>query len=79
MEAETLYKVHRTAIEPIALYNTEVIYENLSAKVLKSYNYLEFTVIKLAHQLLRDTSVVDCLPLLQEGGISDRINSSPTW
>ena len=60
--AETLYKAYRTAIEPIALYGTEVLYENLSAKVLKSFNHLEFTAIKMAHQLPRDTSVIDCLP-----------------
>ena len=73
--AETLYKAYRTAIEPIALYGTEVLYENLSAKVLKSFNHLEFTAIKMAHQLPRDTSVIDCLPLLKEGGIAGRITS----
>ena len=33
----TLYKAYRTAIEPIALYGTEVLYENLSIKVLEYY------------------------------------------
>ena len=29
----------------------------------------------MAHQLPRDTSVIDCLPLLKEGGIAGRITS----
>ena len=45
----TLYKAYRTAIEPIALYGTEVLYENLSIKVLKSFNRLEFATIKTAY------------------------------
>ena len=69
----TLYKAYRTAIEPIALYGTEVLFENLSIKVLKSFNHLEFTAIKTSFQLPRDTPIPDCLPYLSEGGISDRI------
>ena len=69
----TLYKAYRTAIEPIALYGTEVLYENLSVKVLKSFNHLEFTAIKTSYQLPRETPIPDCLPYLSEGGISDRI------
>ena len=69
----TLYKAYRTAIEPIAVYGTEVLYENLSIKVLKSFNHLEFTAIKTSFQLPRDTPIPDCLPYLSEGGISDRI------
>ena len=37
---QTLYKADRTAVEPFALYGTEVLYENLSIKVLKSFNHL---------------------------------------
>ena len=59
----TLYKAYRTVIEPIALYGTEVLYENLSVKVLKSFNHLEFTTIKTAYQLPRDTPIPDCLLL----------------
>ena len=73
VDPTTLYKAYRTAIEPIALYGTEVLYENLSIKVLKSFNHLEFTAIKTAFQLPRDTPIPDCLPHLKEGGISDRI------
>ena len=69
----TLYKAYRIAIEPIALYCTKVLYENLSVKVLKSFNHLEFTAIKTAYQLPRDTPIPDCLPFLLEGGIADRI------
>ena len=69
----TLYKAYRTAIEPIALYGTKVLYENLSVKVLKSFNHLEFIAIKTSYQLPRDTPIPDCLPYLSEGGISDRI------
>ena len=66
----TLYKAYCTAI---ALNGTEVLYENLSIRVCKSFNHLKFTAIKTAYQLPRDTSIPDCLPYLLDGGISDRI------
>ena len=70
----TLYKAYRTAIKPIALlYSTDFLYENLSVKVLESYNHLKFTAIKTAYQLPRDTPIPDCLPYLLEGGIGNRI------
>ena len=69
----TLYKAYRTAIEPIVLYGTEVLYKNLFVKVLKSFNHLEFTAIKTSYKLPRDTPIPDSLPYLSEGGIADRI------
>ena len=61
----TLYKAYRAAIEPIALYGTEVIYEYLSVIVLKKAHYLEFSAIKTSFNLLRTTTIPECLPYLE--------------
>jgi len=75
VNGDTLYKVYRTAIEPIILYGTEVIYENLSCNLLKKLIALEITAIKTAYGLPRQTPTVDCLQYLQDGGIIQRIEN----
>ena len=37
---DTLYKAYKVAIEPIALYGTEVIYENFTLKNITIWNSL---------------------------------------
>ena len=71
----TLYKAYRVAIEPIALYGTEVIYENLSTKTLKKFNHLEFTAIKTSYKPPRTTPVYELLPYLELEGIANRIET----
>ena len=71
----TLYKAYRVAIEPIALYDTEVIYENLSTITLKKFNHLEFTAIKTSYKLPRTTPVSKLLPYLELEGIANRIET----
>ena len=71
----TLYKAYRVAIEPIALYGTEVIYENLSTITLKKFNHLEFTAIKTSYKLPRTTPVSELIPYLELEGIANRIET----
>ena len=78
VKGDTLYKVYRAAIEPIALYGTEVIYENLTCLTLKKLISLEISAVKIAYQLEKRTSTVDCLHLLHKGGFVDRIDSRRT-
>ena len=73
VQGDTLYKVYRTAIEPIILYGTEVLYENLSCNLSKKLIALEITAIKMAYGLPRQTSIIDCLHLLKDEGIIGRI------
>ena len=75
VSGDTLYKAYRVAIEPIALYGMEIIYKNLTDIVLKKYNHLEFSAIKVSYQLPRTTPVVDCLQYLAKEGVAGRINS----
>ncbi len=73
VQGDTLYKVYRTAIEPIILYGTEVLYENLSCNLSKKLIALEITAIKMAYGLPRQTPITDCLHLLKDEGIIGRI------
>ena len=75
VKGNTLYKVYRAAIDPIALNGTEVFYENLTCLPLKKLISLEISAIKIAYQLEKWTPTVDCLHLLHKGGIVDRIDS----
>ena len=73
VQGDTLYKVYRTAIEPIILYGTEVLYENLTCNLSKKLIALEITAIKMAYRLPRQTPLTDCLQYLKEEGIIGRI------
>ena len=73
VQGDILYKVYRTAIEPIILYGTEVLYENLTCNVSKKLIALEITAIKMAYRLPRQTPLTDCLQYLKEEGIIGRI------
>ena len=78
VKSHTLYKVYRTAIEPIALYGTEVLYENLTCSTLKKLIAMELAAIKITHQLPKRTPIIDCLNHIYKGGIVDRIDSRRT-
>ena len=73
VKGDTLYKVHRSCIEPIILYGSEVLYENFSCNTIKKLNALEFTAIKTCYGLNRQTPTIDCLDYLLDGGISERL------
>ena len=73
VKGDTLYQVFRTSIEPIILYGTEVLYENFSCNTIKKLNALEFTAIKTAYRLDRQTPTIDCTEYLQKGGIAERL------
>ena len=73
VQGNTLYKVYRTAIKPIILYGTEVLYENLTCNVSKKLIALEITAIKMAFRLPRQTPITDCLQYLKDEGIIGRI------
>ena len=73
VKGDTLYKVYRTAIEPIINYGTEVLYENMSCNTIKKLNALEFSAIKTCYGLPRQTPTIDCLDFLKDGGIADRL------
>ena len=73
VNVDTLYKVYRTSIEPIILYATEVLYENFSCNTIKKLNALEFTAIKTAYRLDRQTPTIDCLKYLKNEGIAGRL------
>ena len=62
----------------ITNYGTEVIYENLTCLTLKKLISLEISAVKIAYQLEKRTSTVDCLHLLHKGGFVDRIDSRRT-
>ena len=78
VKGDTLYKVYRAAIEPIVLYGTEVIYENLTCATLKKLIALEIAAIKIAYKLEKRTPTIDCLTYIHKGGIVDRIDSRRT-
>ena len=73
VNGDTLYKVYMTSIEPIIMYATEVLYENFSCNTIKKLNALEFTAIKTAYRLDKQTPTVDCLKYLKNEGISGRL------
>ena len=75
LKSHTLYKVYRSAIEPIVLYGTEVLYENLTCSTLKKLITMELAAIKITHQLQKRTPTIDCLNHIHKGGIVDRIDS----
>ena len=74
----TLYKVYQTEIEPIVLYGTEVICEKLTCSTLKKIIAMELAAIKIAYQLEKRTSIINCLNLIHKGGIVERIENRRT-
>ena len=74
----TLMKVYRTAIEPILLYETEVIYEILSPIVQKRLLAVEYAAIRIAYKLDRNTTIAECLATHQGDSIVSRIQRRRT-
>ena len=70
---DTLSKAYRVAIEPIAIYATEILYENFSCNTVKKFNALEIAAIKMEYRLPRQTPTIDCLDYLKDGGIAERL------
>ena len=74
----TLMKVYRTAIEPILLYGTEVIYETLSPILQKRRLAAEFAAIRVAYKLDRNATIAECLATHQGDSIITRIERRRT-
>ena len=70
---DTLYRVYKTAIEPILLYGTEALFEVFSPNLLKKLIAVEFTAIKICFGLPRHTSNGDCLRYMGEESIVSRL------
>ena len=71
-----LMQVYRTAIEPILLYGTEVIYETLSPIVLKKLLAVEYAAIRVAYKLDRNATIAECLATHQGESIIAEIERS---
>ena len=74
----TLMKVYRTAIEPILLYATEVIYETLTPIVLKRLLAVEYAAIRIAFKLDRNATIAECLTTYQGESIITRLDRRRT-
>ena len=62
-----------TSIEPIITYATKILYENISCNTIKKLNALEFTAIKTCYGLDRQTTTIDLIEYLKNGGIAERL------
>ena len=71
-------QVYRTAIKPILLYGTEVIYETLSPIVLKRLLAVEYVAIRVAYKLDRNATIAECLATHQGESIISRIDRRRT-
>jgi len=61
VKGETLYKVYKVAVEPLMLYGTEVLYENLTDINLKKLLAVEMFAIKTSYGMKRQESITKCL------------------
>jgi len=71
VKSEVLYKVYKTAIEPIMLYGTEVIYENLTEINLKKLLAVEYFAIKTSYCMKRQESITNCIKHIEKSIVTN--------
>jgi hypothetical protein len=71
VKGEVLYKVYKTAIEPIMLYGTEVIYENLTEINLKKLLAIEYFAIKTSYGIKKQESISNCIKHIEKSVVTN--------
>jgi len=71
VKGETMYKVYKTAIEPIMLYGTEVLYENLTEINLKKFLAVEMFAIKVSYTMKKHESITKCLKFIENSIVTN--------